>query len=1055
MAPIEDDETLRLYIEESQEHLNGIENDLLKIEADGAEIDLDLVNKVFRAVHSIKGGAGFLGLVQIKELAHALENILNLIRKKELLPESEVMNVMLEAFDQLTQMVDSALTSNEVEIATIIERLQRALSREPVPAPEEKNLLFRGPGGEELFQLSAQELKNAQRGGKALYLLCYDVALDLEARGKSAEGEALGIESAGTLLARLVREDQDGRRVLYALYATVLETFFMDELTGLAAGKIFLYDEHLQLKDIPKEDFKESSFPDELPDELPSAAAPAPEPPVVESRVQPAPPAAPVAEASAPAPPPRKEAPPRAPEPAAVAAAPASSAAENRVKTGENFLRVNVNLLDSLMRLAGELVLTRNQLVQNVNDRDLSSIEDATQRLSLITTDVQEAIMTTRMQPVGTVFTKFHRVIRDMSRTLGKEINLVLEGEEVDLDKTIIEAITDPLTHLVRNSADHGLETPEQRQKAGKNPVGTLKLSASHEAGQVNILVQDDGRGIDHERIKKKAAEIGLVEKSKLDKMSREELVRLIFAPGFSTADKVTDVSGRGVGMDVVQTNLAKLSGDIDVQTELGKGTTIRMKLPLTLAIIPSLIVDVELERCAIPQVNLEELVRVAPAEVKSRIETIGNAEVIRLRGELLPLVRLADVLGLSERTFEPEDGGERFPDRRRNIADRRGPQDGQPAADNPHRRLRGDRRRSALSSYNIAVVAAGEVKFGLIVDRFLDSEEIVVKPLGRHLKDCRAYAGATIQGDGRISLILDIPGISRIMNLSNVKEAAGQAASVRKTDSRRNAQTLLIVNNAPGEQFAVPLGLITRIERVGRRQIETLGNRRSLKYRGGSLPVVSIEDVARVNPREDLDHVPVIVFQIRGREVGLVVARLRDVVDVDVEIDQQTFHQEGILGSAIILGETTLLVDIFQIVRQALPEWSGENLAPVVEEGERTILVVEDSDFFRKHIKSFLEESGYRVLDAADGLLGFQELDEHAEEVCLVLTDIEMPNLDGVGLTEKIRKDGRFDRLPVIAVTSLAGEAAEKRGIEAGINEYMIKLDREQILDAIHRYVA
>ncbi len=1053
MAPIEDDETLRLFIEESQDHLGGIENDLLQIEADGADIDLDLVNKVFRAVHSIKGGAGFLGLVQIKELAHALENILNLIRKKELVPESEVMNVMLEAFDQLSQMVDSALTSNEVETATMLERLQRALSREPVPSPEKNGLLFRGPAGEELFRLTTPELQSAQRGGKTIYLLCYDVELDLAARGKSAGDEALGIESAGTLLGRIERAGQDGRKVLYALYATVLEPFFMDELTGLEAGKIFLYDDKFQLNAIPKEDFKESSFQDEAAGEPQAAAEPAAPP---ESPKAPPPTAAPEAEAPAQALPPQKETPAGAPAPVSTAAAPSAPAAESRVKPGENFLRVNVNLLDSLMRLAGELVLTRNQLVQNVNDHDLNSIEDATQRLNLITSDMQEAIMTTRMQPIGTVFTKFHRVIRDMSRSLGKEINLVLEGEEVDLDKTIIEAITDPLTHLVRNSADHGLETPEQRQKAGKNPVGTLKLSASHEAGQVNILVQDDGRGIDHEKIKKKALEIGLVEKSRLDKMSREELVRLIFAPGFSTADKVTDVSGRGVGMDVVQTNLAKLSGDIDVQTELGKGTTIRMKLPLTLAIIPSLIVAVERERCAIPQVNLEELVRVSPAEVKSRIETIGSAEVIRLRGELLPLVRLADVLGLSTRTFENSESGERLPDRRQHIADRRGLQDGEAVAEHPRRRLHGDRRNSTLSSYNIAVVAAGDVKFGLIVDRFLDSEEIVVKPLGRHLKDCRAYAGATIQGDGRISLILDIPGISRIMSLSNVKEAAGKAiAATRKSESRRNAQTLLIVNNAPGEQYAVPLGLITRIERVSRRQLETIGNRRSLKYRGGSLPVVAIEDVARVNPREELEHLPVIVFQIRGREVGLVVSRLRDIVDVDVEIDQQTFHQEGILGSAIILGETTLLVDIFQIVRQAMPEWSEGNMLQVVEEGEKTILVVEDSDFFRNHIKSFLEESGYRVLDAADGLLGFQTLDENAEEVHLVLTDIEMPNLDGVGLTEKIRKDGRFDSLPIIAVTSLAGEAAEKRGLEAGINEYMIKLDREQILDAIHRYVA
>lgn len=1036
MAPVEDDETLHLFIEESQDNLSGIENDLLKIESDGADIDLDLVNKVFRAVHSIKGGAGFLGLTQIKELAHALENILNLVRKKELVPESPIMNVVLEASDQLSRMVDDALNSNEVDIAPLLERLKSALSTEAAPAaaPSGK-MAVRSPEGDELFSPSQEELKGALKGGKTLYLLCYDIAADLEPKGIAAEDGPLGIESAGALLARTVRERNDGTRILYVLFATVLEPFFMDELTGLEPGKIYLLDDQLRIKAVPKEDFQEGSAVDME----------------AENNVQPESAGPP----SAPAPKQKAAAPerPAAAKPAPAAAPASSPTAEVKTRPAENFLRVNVNLLDSLMRLAGELVLTRNQLVQNVNDHDLESIEDATQRLNLITSDVQEAIMTTRMQPIGTVFSKFHRVIRDMSRSLGKEINLVLEGEEVDLDKTIIEAITDPLTHLVRNSADHGLETPEERQRAGKNPVGTLKLSASHEAGQVNILVQDDGRGIDHERIRKKAASIGLVEKSKLDKMSREELVRLIFAPGFSTAEKVTDVSGRGVGMDVVQTNLAKLSGDIDVQTELGKGTTIRMKLPLTLAIIPSLIVSVEDERFAIPQVNLEELVRVSPAEVKSRIETIGSAEVIRLRGELLPMVRLGDVLGLTRRTFEDQYSGERHPDRRQSLADRRGPQDGI-IAEASHRRSSSDRRRSPLSAYNIAVVAAGDLKFGLIVDRFLDSEEIVVKPLGRHLKNCRAYAGATIQGDGRISLILDIPGISKIMSLANVKEAAGKAGITRKSENRRNAQTLLIVNNGPAEQFAVPLGLINRIERVNRRQIETIGNRRSLKYRGGSLPVCAIEDVATVRPREDLENVPVIVFQIRGREVGLVVSRLRDVVDVDVEIDQETFRQNGILGSAIILGETTLLVDIFQIVRISMPDWAPEETAFQDGEGGSTILVVEDSDFFRGHMKAFLEETGYSVLEAEDGLRGFQVLDEHADEVRLVLTDIEMPNLDGVGMTEKIRKDDRFGSLPVVAVTSLAGEAAEKRGIDAGINEYLIKLDRDQILDAIRRYM-
>ncbi len=339
-------------------------------------------------------------------------------------------------------------------------------------------------------------------------------------------------------------------------------------------------------------------------------------------------------------------------KPATPKAAPAPERKDSLQIPAETTLRVSVKILDNLMTLAGELVLTRNQLIQAVASRNQQGVDTVSQRLDLVTSELQESIMSTRMQPIGNIFNKFKRVVRDLSRDLGKEVNLIIEGEEVELDKTIIEAIGDPLTHLVRNSVDHGIEIPAVRQRNNKPETGLLRLSAFHEGGQVIIEIEDDGAGINTDKLKAKVLEMGLFDRVHLESMSAKELNKLIFTPGLSTAKEVTDVSGRGVGMDVVHTNLSKLGGVIDIESSQGVGTTVSIKLPLTLAIIPSLIVTCQLERFAIPQVNLVELVRVPAAQIKERIEKIGEALVIRLRGELLPLVHLRDALGIKNPVY-------------------------------------------------------------------------------------------------------------------------------------------------------------------------------------------------------------------------------------------------------------------------------------------------------------------------------------------------------------------------------------------------------------------
>jgi two-component system chemotaxis sensor kinase CheA len=738
----------------------------------------------------------------------------------------------------------------------------------------------------------------------------------------------------------------------------------------------------------------------------------------------------------------------------------------------EASLRVHVSLLDSLMNLAGELVLSRNQLLQTIGSDDLRNAEAVGQRIDLITSELQEAIMLTRMQPIGNVFNKFPRVVRDLSKKLNKTIDLNIVGKDVELDKTIIEAINDPLTHLVRNSVDHGIETPAERKKKGKNETGLVVLKAYHEAGQVVIEISDDGKGLDGEALAASAVSKGLISSDQAQVMSDKEKVNLIFLPGFSTAKEVTDVSGRGVGMDVVKTNLDQLGGNVDIISEKGSGTTISIKLPLTLAIIPCQIIETAGERYAIPQVNLEELLRIPASQVKDRVERVGDAEVVRLRGVLLPLIRLADVIGI-ERTYYDPETGEMRPDRREKIYDRRGKNsplfnDGNESKDegadrrSEHPRSVIDRRSAASSALNIVVVSTGSMKYGLIVDRLQDSEEIVIKPLGRHLQQCKGYAGATIMGDGRIALILDVSNLARMAHLTSI-EGSDRASEVAKAAEAaikaiQDKQSLLIFKSSEVEQFAVPLNQVERIEKIKRSDIEELGGKRVMKYRGGSLRLMRVDDLAMVQPIADHDNLLVIVFNLAKRSVGLLAVGPIDALEVSADIDDSTLSQPGIMGSIIIDNQTTMLVNVFEMVQTLFPQWFIEQEKfeiDDVEEGESpTILIAEDSKFFRNQVKGYMTEVGYKVIEAEDGVEGWNKLMEHGAEISMLVTDIEMPNMNGFELTKKIRGDSQYSRLPIIALTTLASAEDVAKGKAVGVDEYHIKLDKERLMVSVHDYI-
>ena len=540
-------------------------------------------------------------------------------------------------------------------------------------------------------------------------------------------------------------------------------------------------------------------------------------------------------------------------------------------------LRVDVGLLDKLMNLVGELVLARNQILQFTATQNDPSFVGATQRLNLVTSELQEGVMKTRMQPIDNVWSKFPRIVRDLATQCKKQVRIEMVGKETELDKTIIEAIKDPLTHIVRNSVDHGIEMPQARVAKGKAAEGVLRLKAFHEGGQINIEIADDGAGIDPEKIRKKAVERSLVTADQAARLSDTEVLRMIFLPGFSTAAKVTNVSGRGVGMDVVKTNIEKIGGTVDIQSQPGQGTTVRLKIPLTLAIIPALVVTCAGDRYAIPQVSLLELVRLEGEQARQGIERLHGAPVYRLRGQLLPIVYLRRELGL----------------------------EGNAAA--------GD-------LVNIVVLRADDRQFGLVVDAINDTEEIVVKPLGPQLKGIPVYAGATIMGDGKVALILDVLGMAQQAKVVSEVRDRGVGQRLTAAGETTAARQTLLVLQLGERRVGLPISLVSRLEKIPREQVETADQHEVVQYRGEILPIVRLGDALGIPTTEDRDApLQVVVYREHGRSIGLVVDRIADIVECCLDVTRPS-RSEALVASAVIQQRVTDLVDLPALIRRADP---------------------------------------------------------------------------------------------------------------------------------------
>jgi two-component system chemotaxis sensor kinase CheA len=1063
----ENDELLGMFVQEAVEHLETIEPDLLTLEENGSDTDPEIINRLFRGVHSIKGSAGFFGLVNITKLSHIMENLLGRVRDLSIVPDSRVTDSLLSGLDKLQNMINDVSNSEAIdaseEIVVIDEILNEegggsAIAKKPSASPgddlEEVGAEAAEPqpmtdtsadmAGQEpsgvAFQLEnfPDALSTAVQHGRKFFA----VTLNLPEVSSEKKQYYLNmkelVESVGDLLDTdpstkdAVQLDHLGSQ-LVLLVSTVLELDLIQTLISLP---------HEQILPIPLPEGAEAGS-------VPArAAAGTAKPGLATTAV-------------------KRTAAMGAKK--AVVAAPADEAGGPGPKKGvpsmEETLRVSVSLLDELINNAGELVLARNQLTRASVQvaSQFPHIAPLVQNLDSITSRIQEKVMQARMQPVSVVFNKFPRIIRDLARKLDKKIDLEIRGGDVELDKSVIEHLSDPLTHMIRNVADHAIEHPQDRLAIKKGEAGQVELAAYHENGMVNISLTDDGAGIDHERIKLKALEKNLITEHQADTMSDQDVLMLIFAPGFSMAKKVSDVSGRGVGMDVVRTNIEKLGGTVHIDSKVGKGTRIILKLPLTLAIIPAMIVSASDQRFAIPEVGLVEIVRVTESDRVSQIEMVGNAPVLRLRNNLLPLVDLAEVLTIP-RIWPP---GSEHPDRRRRLSDRRGDKRKARAAaallppkDSDDDRRDGDDRRDphGLVAY-VMVLNVGGNEFGMVVDEVLDSEEIVVKPLPAFFKDNPCFSATTILGDGSVALIIDYAGLMETarINFSNLERASRMDLDDERRAALREKQNIILLETDTGLIMGIVHSMVRRVEKISPALLETIGGLPYIRYDGKTFRAVYPDQVLGLegmgfsglgngdSSEEGDGDLCMVVPNIPDLKAGLIFSRIIDTRETNIDLDTEAIRVSGLFGSAQIDDRVVLFPDVYSVFEMA--GISSPHAGPAVDGAGLRALVVDDTPFLRVLTSSYLSGTGFVVDQAEDGHMAVQHLKVNHYD--LLVTDLNMPAMDGFELAIEVPTTPNPE-IPMIATTSSISSQLEQRCSRAGFVSCVPTIDKTKLLGVI-----
>ncbi len=667
-------------------------------------------------------------------------------------------------------------------------------------------------------------------------------------------------------------------------------------------------------------------------------------------------------------------------------------------------VRVSVDTLEHLMTTVSELVLTRNQLLDLVRRTGDSQFKSPLQRLSNVTAELQEGIMKARMQPIANAWQKLPRLVRELSLDLDKKIELDMTGGDTELDRQVLEMIKDPLTHMIRNSADHGIESPAERARAGKAETGRIRLSAYQQGGYIVIEVADDGRGLDAQRIRAKAHENGLATLAELDRLSDSDTYKFIFRPGFSTANAVSGISGRGVGMDVVRNNIELIGGTVDLKSTSSAGTTFVIKIPLTLAIMAALIVEAAGHRFAIPQFSVIELVRTGNSS-GHQVEVINDTAVLRLRDKLLPLLDLAQLLKLEGAS---------------SMFDRLG-----------------------TGILTVAVMQIGARLFGVLVDSVFRTEEIVVKPMSSLLRHVSMFSGNTILGDGSVIMIIDPNALGSLVGSGDAQVEMSHAPEGSIATGNDGKTALLLFRAGSPSLKAVPLSLITRLEEIDFEAIERCNGEDVVQYRGVLMPIVYVETEAG---KRHAGVQPVVVFTEGDLHVGLAVDEIVDIVEEKLAIELEA-DTPGVIGAAIVRGKAVGIIDVSHYLGHGL----GQRLAAKFEEAERAakLLLIDDSQFFRNMLAPLLAVRGYDVTLAGSAEEALA-LNEKGANFDLIVSDLDMPGMDGIALAERLKGDPAWGNIPLIALSSHSNPRLIERSRAAGFVSYVGKFDRQKLIHAI-----
>ncbi len=1022
----DNDDLIDAFIEEAREHLPIIEASLLALES--KPNDQSTLNLLFRGVHTIKGGAGFLGLHTIGELAHSMESLLTLARSNKLQLTAKHIDVLLTSSDRLALMIDDPLNSNTVEVKELCRSLDELVARPDAQIPD-----FNEPPE----ALVADNIVDSVTASLSERITTDD---DLVASFIEETRECIPKIERCLLALEVHPSDMQQLNELFRHIHTIkggasflgLEkiaklTHFMEDILGLAkAAKLLLEGSCLEtLLDacdclarlITHYQGDDAIDINPLYLRLQALIMPQPSPPVKESRMGKS--IAKSITTNHEGDRFRLSSPILSVENPSTTLLPDDGMNEFLIPSQETeeTIRVHVKRLNKLIDLAGELVLVRNQIFRVTEPLipQVSGLKVILQNFNRITSEMQEEIMSTRMQPVGVIFNKFPRLIRQLEKDLGKNLNLVTEGADVELDKTIIESLTDPVTHIIRNMADHGIEMPEERLKRGKPASGTLLQKAFHESGQVVIQFSDDGAGLDPEFIAAKAVQKNIITADLVEKMTAKEKINLIFTAGFSTTEIVSAVSGRGIGMDVVKTNIEACGGSIDVNSELGKWTSITMTLPLTMAIISALIVRVNECRFAFPQTNLEEMVLLEAEDYASRVGEVQEQRMLSLRGIHLPLISLAESLHIVE------------------LSQRVTPL----ISDKP---------------LYILIIKSDTNRVAVIVDQIVGSEEIVVKPMPEYFKQIKNFSGTSILGDGAIAMIIDVQGFIQSNRLA-YSQLQKNTRTIAERIVEQEPQSLLIFDNNTEEHFALALSWIQRIDTLDIRQIQIIAGNEYIEYRGEQVRLLRLENCLSVQKPNNYQATAHIIIPKHSRiPVALLINRVIDTRNAVIKLETATIKTSGILGSMILDGKITLLLDLHSILQVGEPD-SVETLVVNLEKAHgKHILLVEDTPFFMRVVKECVVAAGYQVTTATNGREGLEIL--NTQDFDLVLSDIEMPFMDGRELVKNIRANPRWSQLPVIALTTLSDAQTIAEGKKAGFTDWLVKLDKELVLKTLANYL-